>query len=55
MIEIWLAFSVGLAGSGHCLGMCGGIVTAVAFSQRDSGVGRHLAVSLPWTADCRKN
>ena len=36
MLEIWLAFSVGLAGSGHCLGMCGGIVTAVSLAQRDS-------------------
>ena len=23
MTEIWLAFIAGLAGSGHCLGMCG--------------------------------
>jgi len=42
MVEIWLAFSVGLAGSGHCLGMCGGIVTALALSQRDADAGRRL-------------
>lgn len=28
MAEIWLAFVAGIAGSGHCLGMCGGIVAA---------------------------
>lgn len=43
MLELWLAFSAGLAGSGHCLGMCGGIVTALAVSNRDSGAfGRFL-------------
>lgn len=43
MLELWLAFSAGLAGSGHCLGMCGGIVTALAISRRDSGAfGRFL-------------
>lgn len=35
MLELWLAFSAGLAGSGHCLGMCGGIVTALAISNRE--------------------
>ncbi len=43
MLEIWLAFSAGLAGSGHCLGMCGGIVSALALSHRDSdAAGRFL-------------
>ena len=43
MFEIWLAFSAGLAGSGHCLGMCGGIVTALSLSQRESdATGRFL-------------
>ncbi len=43
MLEIWLAFSVGLAGSGHCLGMCGGIVAALALSRRDTdATGRFL-------------
>lgn len=36
MLEVWLAFSAGLVGSGHCLGMCGGIVTALAMSNRDA-------------------
>ena len=43
MPEIWLAFSAGLAGSGHCFGMCGGIVTALALSRRDAhAAGRFM-------------
>ena len=34
MIEIWLAFLAGLAGSVHCLGMCGGIVAALSMTGR---------------------
>lgn len=30
MTEIWLAFAAGIAGSFHCIGMCGGIVGALA-------------------------
>ena len=50
MVEIWLAFSVGLAGSGHCLGMCGGIVTALALSQRDSDAGRRFLFNILYHA-----
>ena len=32
MTEVWLAFSAGLVGSIHCLGMCGGIVAALAMT-----------------------
>lgn len=46
MLEIWLAFSAGLAGSGHCLGMCGGIVTALALSHRDSDAARRFLFNL---------
>lgn len=46
MLELWLAFSAGLAGSGHCLGMCGGIVTALALSNRDSGALRRFLFNL---------
>lgn len=35
MLQIWLAFLAGLAGSFHCIGMCGGIVAAI--SLKDSG------------------
>jgi hypothetical protein len=34
MLEIWLAFSTGLIGSTHCLGMCGGIVASLALAKR---------------------
>ena len=34
MLEIWLAFSTGLIGSTHCLGMCGGIVASLALANR---------------------
>lgn len=46
MLELWLAFTVGLAGSGHCLGMCGGIVTAVALSRRDAAATQRLLFNL---------
>lgn len=32
MIQIWFAFLAGLAGSFHCIGMCGGIVAALSIS-----------------------
>ena len=35
MLEIWFAFLAGVAGSFHCIGMCGGVVAAL--SMRDSG------------------
>lgn len=50
MLEIWLAFSAGLAGSGHCLGMCGGIVTALALSRRDSDVVQRFLFNLLYHA-----
>ena len=50
MLEIWLAFSAGLAGSGHCLGMCGGIVTALAFSRRDSTAAQRFLFNLLYHA-----
>ena len=50
MLEIWLAFSAGLAGSGHCLGMCGSIVTALALSHRDSNAAGRLVFNLLYHA-----
>jgi len=32
MIEIWFAFLAGVAGSFHCIGMCGGVVAALAMT-----------------------
>jgi len=46
VLELWLAFTVGLAGSGHCLGMCGGIVSAIALSGRDKPVIQRLLFNL---------
>jgi sulfite exporter TauE/SafE len=46
MPEVWLAFSAGLAGSGHCLGMCGGIVSALALSHRNSDASRRFLFNL---------
>ncbi|MDD2899147.1 MAG: sulfite exporter TauE/SafE family protein [Desulfuromonadaceae bacterium] len=46
MLEIWLAFSAGLAGSGHCLGMCGGIVSALSLSHRNASAAQRLLYNL---------
>lgn len=43
MAEIWLAFLAGLAGSTHCIGMCGGIVAALAVAgEHNAPRDRHL-------------
>jgi sulfite exporter TauE/SafE len=42
MIEIWLAFSAGLVGSVHCIGMCGGIVAALSLTRPDGGMGSRV-------------
>ncbi len=34
MIQVWLAFLAGLAGSVHCIGMCGGVVAALSLTGR---------------------
>src|SRR5690606_41529760 len=33
-MDLWLAFVVGLAGSVHCVGMCGGFVIAITQTDR---------------------
>ncbi len=48
MTEIWLAFLAGLAGSLHCLGMCGGIVAAVAMNCRNAGPGNRRRILLAY-------
>lgn len=50
MPEIWLAFSAGLVGSGHCLGMCGGIVTALALSHRNYDAAGRFVFNLLYHA-----
>lgn len=39
----WLAFMTGLLGSAHCLGMCGGLVSAFFMRLGASGVWPYLA------------
>jgi sulfite exporter TauE/SafE len=46
MIEIWLAFLAGLAGSVHCVGMCGGVVAALAMTGKDHSFGSRLTSQL---------
>ncbi|HEY5512910.1 MAG TPA: sulfite exporter TauE/SafE family protein [Geomonas sp.] len=46
MIEIWLAFLAGLAGSFHCIGMCGGIVAALAMTGAGQSFGSRLQFQL---------
>jgi sulfite exporter TauE/SafE len=46
MIPVWLSFIAGLAGSGHCLGMCGGIVAAISVTDRRGGVSGALFMLL---------
>jgi uncharacterized protein len=48
MIEVWLSFLTGLAGSPHCLGMCGGIVAAIALHVRDAGPGARRRILLAY-------
>lgn len=45
MTEIWLAFLAGLAGSFHCIGMCGGIVAALSMAA-GNGSTRSRTLSL---------
>ena len=46
MIEIWLAFLAGLAGSFHCIGMCGGIVAALAMTRGSRPLSSRLGSQL---------
>jgi len=46
MMEIWLAFLAGLAGSFHCIGMCGGIVAALAIAGESQTFGARLRAQL---------
>jgi hypothetical protein len=48
MTEVWLSFLAGLAGSTHCLGMCGGIVAAIALHARDTGPGAQRLILLSY-------
>jgi sulfite exporter TauE/SafE len=41
-LDLFGAFALGLAGAGHCLGMCGGIASALSMGERNS-LGTTLA------------
>ena len=41
------AFLIGLAGAGHCFGMCGGIISALSFNTEKS---QHLKIQLTYNA-----
>jgi len=45
---ISMAFMTGLLGSAHCIGMCGGLVSALSLTSdgRNSGLGFHLLYNL---------
>jgi sulfite exporter TauE/SafE len=45
---IWLAFLAGLAGSGHCLGMCGGILAALAVASPGTVAGQRFRLNLAY-------
>lgn len=46
MIAIWFAFLAGLAGSFHCIGMCGGIVAALSISHSGGALRYRLLSQL---------
>jgi len=48
MTEFGLAFTAGLAGSGHCLGMCGGSLAALAGARPDASAGRRVRLNLAY-------
>ncbi len=48
MTEFGLAFTAGLAGSGHCIGMCGGILAALAVASPDASVAQRFRWNLAY-------
>lgn len=50
MLQIWLAFAAGAAGSFHCIGMCGGIVAAISLRDKDQALRARLRSQLCYNA-----
>ncbi|MBL0226709.1 MAG: sulfite exporter TauE/SafE family protein [Geobacteraceae bacterium] len=48
MTEFGLSFLAGLAGSGHCLGMCGGLLAALAVASPGASAGQRLRMNLSY-------
>ena len=46
MIQIWFAFLAGLAGSFHCIGMCGGFVAALSMKDSEGAFRSRLLSQL---------
>ncbi|HBG06402.1 MAG: hypothetical protein A2075_21885 [Geobacteraceae bacterium GWC2_58_44] len=46
MIEIWFAFLAGVAGSFHCIGMCGGVVAALSMTGSNGAIRYRLESQL---------
>jgi len=46
MLEIWFAFLAGVAGSFHCIGMCGGVVAALSMSGGSAPLRNRLQSQL---------
>ena len=47
-LSLGAALLAGLAGSGHCLGMCGGIAGALAMRRPQAGFGTKLGYALAY-------
>lgn len=48
MIQLWFAFLAGLAGSFHCIGMCGGIVAALSMGGEGNALRPRLRSQLAY-------
>jgi sulfite exporter TauE/SafE len=47
-LSLGAALLAGVAASGHCIGMCGGIAGALAMRDRESGAGVRLGLALAY-------
>lgn len=48
--DVLAAFAIGLAGAGHCLGMCGGIAAAINMHHNPGGAGQIGGTTLAYHA-----
>jgi hypothetical protein len=47
-LGLWVAFTAGLAASGHCASMCGGVAGALAMRNPQATLGTKLAMGLAY-------
>lgn len=50
MLQVWLAFLAGMAGSFHCIGMCGGVVAALSLKESGGAFSSRLWSQLCYNA-----